>query len=166
MKKGFTLIELLVVILIIGILAAVAVPQYNRTVAKTRAAEALSKINVLYQALERYKLAAGSYPALDPAPTLSQMNQVLDVDLNLSSEFANFNYYPHAYVAIRYNKNGCTYYIAKGLSTSTSVTMHKKGNTGCWAYDSNPRGQEVCRSICGDLFPSEDTASAKVCLIK
>lgn len=59
--KGFTLIELLVVVLIMGILAVVAVPQYQLTVRKTKAAIAWAFLEDVMKAQSLYFLANGQY---------------------------------------------------------------------------------------------------------
>jgi prepilin-type N-terminal cleavage/methylation domain-containing protein len=62
-RHGFTLIELLVVVLIIGILASIAIPQYFKVVEKSRVAEAMSLISAIKSAEERYLAKGGSYTA-------------------------------------------------------------------------------------------------------
>ncbi len=58
---GFTLVELLVVVLIVGILAAVALAQYQVAVAKARYAELISMVTAVKNAEEVHYMANGSY---------------------------------------------------------------------------------------------------------
>jgi len=60
-KNGFTMLELLMVVIIIGILATIALPQYMSFVEKARAAEAMTTIGALRTAENLYKLENGTY---------------------------------------------------------------------------------------------------------
>ncbi len=64
-KKGFTLIEMLVVVLIIGILAGIALPQYQMAVMKAKVASMLPLMRRFKDALAEYKLQHGSYETED-----------------------------------------------------------------------------------------------------
>lgn len=75
---GFTLIELLVVVLIIGILAGVAIPQYEVAVKKSRLSANISIVRTLADAEEAYYMANGAYTGL-----VTQ----LDVDMPTGCEF-------------------------------------------------------------------------------
>ncbi len=72
--KGFTLIELLVVVLIIGILASVALPQYEAVVEKSRATEALVNAKAILDAMQRHDQEF-------PGETVTNCMQIADVQL-------------------------------------------------------------------------------------
>ncbi len=60
-RSGFTLVELAVVVIIIGVLAAFAVPQFMRSVERSKAAEAFNYLSSVRTAQERFQARMGRY---------------------------------------------------------------------------------------------------------
>ena len=61
-QQGFTLIELMIVVAIIGILAAIAIPQYQNYVARTQVAEAFNLFGTIKTAIGVYYNIEGKFP--------------------------------------------------------------------------------------------------------
>ena len=129
MKRGFTLIELLVVVLIIGILSAVALPQYTKTVKKARTAEALILIRSIHDAQERYKMANGEYTT-----TLE------DLDITVPSSTDNWD------VSIVPFENVGIYTQIQGKNTMSDVKLTNRYNQK-WLQCGANGDQGFCRSI-------------------
>ena len=150
--QGFTLIELLVVVLIIGILAAVAVPQYKKAVYKSRYSALKPLVKALADAEEVYYMANNQY-----ATTIEE----LDIDFpETPTDTTNGKYYfPWGYCVLSPNQAIsrviCTNYNAK-LSYG-KVLQHVKdsrytdyaGLQKCRADDGNTAAIQICQQDSG-----------------
>ena len=151
MKRAFTLIELLVVVLIIGILSAIALPQYQKAVMKTRYATLKNLTRSLADAQQLYHLANDQY-----ATTFEQL--AFEVP-GITSTSLNGK--------AQYFKDGvCTIEASYCYCMNTNINMayridYGTGQRACVAYDSDStsNSHQICKAETGLSGPSEGYSS-------
>lgn len=87
-EKGFTLIELMIVIAIIGILAAIAIPQFSAYRARSYNAAAMSDVRNMMTACEAYFVDWDIYPSGTPSVVFSHYGYVPSAGVNVSTDIA------------------------------------------------------------------------------
>ena len=148
-KKGFTLIELLVVVLILGILAAMAMPQYFKAVERSRMTEAVTLLANIAQAQQRKYMQVNKYTTafsgLDVAPkgatgstyyTKGAGKNGFKIDLagvTYTAGIATATRVPETGSELQYKYNLTRYYANR--------------DTSCTGTDAN--GAALCADFCG-----------------
>ena len=160
MKKAFTLIELLVVVLIIGILAAIALPQYEVAAEKARMMENMVIVRAVRDAQDRYYLANNAY-ATD--------FDDLDIQLSGSKSSSNnrvWNLPKGSTVVIE----GTRYAHSKNKDKTVNLVLPYAGKdynnwTGftCQAKQGNDVAQRVCKSLGGTNPTDSDGCTIGAC---
>lgn len=123
-QAGFTLVELLIVVIILGILAAVVIPQFNTAAAESKEAALASNLATIRQAIELYKVQHN-----DTFPTSSIVNQLTQTTDATGTTGTGLKYGPYIRNSFPANPIDASNAVATSATAVTAPT-----GAGGWVY--------------------------------
>lgn len=138
-KKGFTLIEMLIVVLIIAILAAIALPYYDKAILKAETRGVLVNLKAIGEAQRRHYLATGSY-------TTNKSDLDIEISYPTGRFFESYYNFNSKYAEVRGSYKGTRFYIAYYYSPNMDYVF-------CAAQTGNSEANKICQIISGKSAP-------------
>ena len=152
-RKGFTLLELLVVVLIIGILAAIALPKYQLATDKAKYTQAMTLLVSINEAQKRYALANGSYTTnfynldieIPPSGIITDKEGTTNGTFEDTWGQCWLHNTGYGACSIKIGKNAYVWYFLHWDGKYFSSNDRQ-----CWVYPkNNERGKRLCKAMTG-----------------
>ena len=154
-KRGFTLIEVMIVVAVLAVLAAIAVPAYFDSIRKSRRADAITAINQVTQAQERWRANSPTYSPNLGSGGLLVTSAATAVTTSGTVSSSQFNI-PSGYYRLR---------VSTDSNLNANQTSYTVLATGIGSQASDSRCTSLTMTVTGGNFAytSTGTATANQC---
>lgn len=143
-KQGFTLIELLVVVLIIGVLAAMALPQYRVAVGMSRASTMYAFMRGVDQAQQAFYMANNRY-----ATTFDSLSVGIPPGFTKTDEKTITKRHMACHIMTAHGNAEISIKCTEGITGVVLEKYHNQNYYLCWAGTNKELNKQICRSLSG-----------------